>query len=109
MIRAKTRPASDEFLKQANLNAALVSRGIQAFLVQLLIHNTKKQKAAIELFEQNFENMKEFRKNIKDDKERLCNETKGLVEEELENELLRGKEEQDQQSEIGEAVQDITE
>ena len=92
MIRAKTRPAKDEFIKEHNLNAALVSRGIQAFLVQLLIHNTKKQKAAIELFEQNFENMQEFRKNIKGDKERLCNETKGLREEELENEQLRDQE-----------------
>ena len=52
-------------------------------LLALVRHNQKKNREAIEQFEQNFENLKTLKKNIKDD-ERLDAEQKIKLEEEAE-------------------------
>ena len=84
MVQAKLKVPKDKYLIEAKLNEKLIARGIQAFLVRLLVHNTKKEKAEIELFESQFEKMKDFRENMKEDKEKLCHKTKELREEEAE-------------------------
>ena len=78
MVQAKLKVPKDVYLEGANLNKTLIAKGIQAFLVRLLVHNTKKEKAEIELFESQFEKMKDFRDNMKEDKEKLCHKTKEL-------------------------------
>ena len=76
MVRAKIGVKTDSNLLELKLNERLVAKGIQSFLVCLLVHNTKKQKAAIQLFEQTFEDMQKFREQMQDDKERLTIEAK---------------------------------
>ena len=76
MARAKIGVKSIASVREAKLNEKLVAKGIQSFLACLLVHNTRKQKLAIQLFEKTFEDMKEFREQMQDDKERLTIEAK---------------------------------
>ena len=55
-------------------------------LLALVRHNQKKNRDAIEQFEQNFENLKTLKKNVKDE-ERLDAEQKIKLEEEAEENM----------------------
>ena len=83
MFRTKLKVSQDTFVKEAHLNEKLVAKGLQAFLIALLVHSTKKQKKAILLFDKTFEKMQTFREQLQDDHERLSAEAKELREQEV--------------------------
>ena len=59
-------------------------------LLALVRHNQKKNRDAIEQFEQNFENLKTLKKNVKDE-ERLDAEQKIKLEEEAEEQMMQSQ------------------
>ena len=60
MYRTKAR--FSKTIRSFRINQRLAMRGLQSLLTGLLIQNTRREKKAIQLFEEAFAGMRDFRK-----------------------------------------------